>query len=100
MNRAIVIRKAGDAQIADAIAEGINAVELRNVRAEYTRLQARDGVRREGDDRRWKRTQRRLERKYAVRPVGKVRKALLVSWALIWYSVYTMGERLVEMSRR
>ena len=63
MNRALVIRTAGDAEIAAAISEGINAVELRNVRAEYAKLQARDGVRCEGDERRWQRTKRRLARK-------------------------------------
>lgn len=92
--------KTSDPRFRLGLSEGANATALRAVEADLRKLQARDGVRREGDDRRWKRTQRRLERKYAVRPVGKVRKALLVSWALVWYSVYTMGERLVEMSRR
>ena len=92
--------KTADPRMAAGIAEGAATVALREVEAENRHLKAVDGVRRQGDDRRWQRTQKRLERKYAVRPVGKVRKALLVSWALMWYSVYTMGEHLVEMSRR
>ena len=89
-----------DPRFAVGLTEGTNAIELQWVSAENERLKAREGVRRQGDDRRWQRTQRRLERKYSVRPIGKVRKALLVSWALAWYSVYTMGEHLVDMSRR
>lgn len=94
VSRALVIRTAGDPEIAAAISEGINAVELRAVRAEYAKLQARDAVRCEGDDRRWQRTRRRLARKYRVRPVGRVEGAILGVWALVWYAIYHTGEVL------
>jgi hypothetical protein len=69
------------------LTEGAATVELRAVKAEYARLQAVDAVRREGDDRRWERTRRRLARKYSTKPVGRARGAILGVWALLWLSV-------------
>lgn len=77
----------GDPRMGAAIAEGAATVELRAVKAEYARLQAVDAVRREGDDRRWERTRRRLARKYSTKPVGRARGAILGVWALLWLEV-------------
>ena len=96
MTRAMVIRTAGDAQIAGAVADGMNAVELQRVRAQYMALMARDGVRRYGDDVRWERTRRRLARKYKVEPVGRVRGALLGVVGMI----VLMSEKLIDLNRR
>ena len=86
--------KTADPGMALAISEGANAVQLRQARTEITRLQAIDGVRRNGDDRRWERTRRRLARKYRVAPVGPVRGAILGVWAMAWYGLVCMSERL------
>lgn len=85
--RAIVIKSAGDGSLAGAIVEGITARELETVRAENERLNALHGVRCEGDRKRWERTKRRLARKYSVKPVGRVRGAILGLWGLLWYKV-------------
>lgn len=100
MTRAIVVRTAGDARLAGAIAEGMNAVELRRVRAHCAMLEARDGVRRYGDDKRWQKTRKRLARKYRVEPVGRVRRVILGVWGGIWLGMYNVSERLMEMNRR
>ena len=76
--------KTADPRMAAGIAEGAATVALRTMEAENRRLKAVDGVRRQGDDRRWQRTQRRLARKYTVKPVGRARGAILGAWALVW----------------
>lgn len=90
----------GDPKMGAAIAEGAATVELRAVKAEYAKLQARDAVRSEADKKRWERTRRRLARKYSTKPVGRVRGAVLTVWACVWLAVYSMGEYLVEWNRR
>ena len=79
--------KTADPQIAGAIAEGAAVVELREVREELGKLQAREGVRTEAANRRWERTKRRLARKYSTEPVGRLHGAILGVWALLWLSV-------------
>lgn len=100
MTKALVIRTSGDAQLAGAIAEGMNAVELERVRMECARLQAQVGVRRYADDMRWERTQRRLARKYKVKPVGRVRGAILGVWGGLWLAVDNTYKRLSAWNRR
>lgn len=92
--------KTSDPRMAAGIAEGANAIALRNVCAEYAKLQAVDAVRRQADDRRWKDTQEQLAQQYSVRQHGKVYNVIVSTWALIWWAIYTMGERLVERSLR
>ena len=79
--------KTSDPRMAAGIAEGAATVALREVEAENQHLRARDGVRREADDRRWERTRRRLEKKYSTRPVGRARGAILGAWGLLWLEV-------------
>ena len=78
----------GDPAWGAAIADGVNAVQLRAVQAELNKLQAREGVRTEGDKKRWERTRRRLARKYSVKPVGRARGAVLGAWALLWTGIF------------
>lgn len=85
--RAVVIKTAGDSALANAIVDGMTAKELDAVRAENRRLNALNGVRREGDDRRWERTKRRLARKYSIKHTGRLRGAILGLWGLLWYKV-------------
>jgi hypothetical protein len=90
----------GDPTMGAAIAEGAAMVELRTVKAEYAKLQARNAVRSEADKKRWERTRKRLARKYSTKPVGHVRGAVLTAWACVWLAVYSVGEYLVEWNRR
>lgn len=80
--------RTNDPRMALGITEGAATVELRAMKAEYARLQAVNAVRREGDDRRWQRTRRRLARKYATKPVGRARGAILGVWGLLWLEIY------------
>ena len=91
--------KTADTQIAEAIAEGAAAVELRAVKAEYARLQAKDAVRSEADKRRWARTRRRLARKYSTRPVGRARGAILGLWGLFWLEVAEWRQFFADWNR-
>lgn len=92
--------KTADPQMAEAIAEGAATVELRTVKEELGKLQAREGVRAEAANTRWKRTQRRLARKYSTEPVGRVRGAFLGVWALLWYGIYAAYDYLSAWNRR
>lgn len=78
----------GDPSWGAAIADGVNAVQLRAVQAELNKLQAVEGVRAEADKKRWERTRRRLARKYSVKPVGRARGAILGAWALLWTGIF------------
>lgn len=86
----------GDTRMGAAIAEGAATVELRTVKAEYARLQAVDAIRREGDDRRWERTRRRLARKYSTKPVGRVRGAVLTAWACLWMALVSFSKYVTK----
>jgi hypothetical protein len=90
----------GDPKMGAAIAEGAATVELRTVKAEYAKLQAKDAVRREGDDRRWERTKRRLARKYSTKPVGRVRGAILGVWGLLWLEVAEWRKFFADWNRK
>ena len=91
--------KTADTQIAEAIAEGAAAVELRAVKAEYAKLQAKDAVRSEADKRRWERTRRRLARKYTTRPIGRLRGAILGLWGLFWLEVAEWRQFFADWNR-
>ena len=95
----IVEIKTSDPRFAVGLSEGANAIALRAVEAENERLKAREAVRREADEKRWNRTRQELARQYSTKPVGRVRGAFLVAWAMVWWCVYSMGERLVERSK-
>lgn len=86
----------GDTRMGAAIAEGAATVELRTVKAEYARLQAVDAIRRDGDDRRWERTRRRLARKYSTKPVGRVRGAVLTVWACVWLALVSFSKYVTK----
>lgn len=99
MNRQITIKTA-DPHMAAGIAEGAATVALRTMERENRQLKAREGVRREADAKRWQRTQKRLARKYTVKPVGKARGAVLGAWALVWTVLLGMTDFAVSAGRR
>ena len=92
--------KTNSTGMALGLTEGAATVELRTVKAEYARLQAVDAVRREGDDRRWERTRRRLARKYSTKPVGRARGAILGVWALLWLEIAEWRQYFENWNRR
>ena len=97
MQRALVIY--GDRNLGGAIADGLTARELALVRSELRRMQARDGVRRYGDKRRWSEVRAELADKYSTRPVGRVRGAILAAWALLWVGIFAEYARLSAINR-
>ena len=97
--RAIVIKTAGDPQIAGAICNGMQTAKAASINADYKRLQAVNGVRAYGDQKRWNRTQMRLARKYYVKPAGRVSGAILGLWGWLWMSIYGWHNYLAEWNR-
>ena len=99
MNRALVIY--GDRTIGNAISGGIVSAELERVQAENRHLNAVVGVRREMDAKRWKRTKRRLARKYRIKPVGRLEGAILAVWGgLLWLEIYEWYQYMSKLNRR
>ena len=90
----------GDPTMGAAIAEGAATVELRTVKAEYAKLQAKDAVRSEADKKRWERTKRRLARKYSTRPVGRARGAILGVWGLLWLEIAEWRQFFADWNRK
>ena len=89
--RAVVIKTAGNPEIAGAIVDGItqnvtplNADELAVVKAEYAKLQAAYGVMKPRDDKYWKDKINALDTKYKPEPDGKVKEAITIAWATVW----------------
>lgn len=89
----------GDPSWGAAIADGVNAVQLRAVQAELNKLQAVEGVRAEADKKRWERTQRKLARKYSTKPVGRARGTILGLWALLWTAIFGWYAKLSAWNR-
>ena len=92
--RAVVIKTVGDVEMAAPIAEALgksviplNAREMELVKAENKRLNAINGVRAEADAKRWRKTRRRLARKYAITPHGRAYRAALLAWAMVWMEI-------------
>lgn len=97
MTRALVIY--GDRRIGGAIADGMTARELALVKAELRKMQARDGVRREGDARRWQDVREELAAKYSIRPHGRLYGAILGAWALLWLGIFAEYAKLSAWNR-
>lgn len=104
--RALVIRTAGDPEIAGAIVDGmtrqvipLNSSELDAVRAELKRLQAREGTRQYRQRKDWNETSMELQRKYAVKPHGEVYRCFLIAWTLTCLTVAECGRRLARRVR-
>ena len=92
--------KTADPHMAAGIAEGAATVALRTMERENRQLKAREGVRARADEKRWQRTQKRLARKYTVKPVGKARGAVLGAWALVWTVLLGMTDFAVRGARK
>lgn len=91
-----IIIKADDPNVALAISEGANAVELRTVKAECARLNALNGVRSYGDSVRYETACKALAVKYSTPAHGRLYEAVLTAWACIWYGLYTLAEYLTK----
>lgn len=96
---ATVTVKCGDPNIAGAIVEGASAAQLRTIQEECDHLKALNGVRCEGDTRRWERQKRRLARKYTIRRDGRVKGAILGVYGLIWLYIVATWRYLDEWNR-
>ena len=92
--------KTSDPHMAAGIAEGAATVALRTMERENRQLKAREGVRARADEKRWQRTQKRLARKYTVKPVGRARGAVLGAWALVWTVLLGMTDFAVRGARK
>ena len=106
MNRAIVIKTAGDPEIAGAIVDGItkkviplDADELATVKAECARLKARDGVRRSKEDDEWPAIRDGMAVKFGCKTHGPVYNNILLAWAIMWLVIFECFRRLQAWNR-
>lgn len=107
MNRALVIRTMGDADISGAIVEGmtrrvipINDTELAMVKAEVAKLRAERDVRAYGATRRFERDRQAMAIKYSTRPVKPVTGAFLAVWGLLWLGIANAYSYFAAWNRR
>lgn len=107
MTRALVIRMMGDPALTGPMADGVcqrviplDTGEMNALRAERDRLAAQRTIRNFGDDKRWRRTKRRLARKYRVKRHGKAYWAMMRVYALLCYGVDMAHKRLSAWNRR
>ena len=92
--------KTNDPRFAIGLSEGANAVALRTIEAENRHLRAVYGVRREADEKRWKRTQKRLERKYGTPEHGRLYGAFWGCVGAVVLGVYEWYDWLSAWNRR
>lgn len=99
MKRAVVIRTAGDREIAGAIVDGMTRKvipltedELGHVRAECIQLRDRRTLRRRRAQRRQERDRELLALKYPIESNGRLYGALLGAWAALWLCVTAIRE--------
>ena len=99
--RALVIKTYGDPTLCGAIVDGVarqviplDGGELTAIKAEYTRLKAREAMRQEADDRRWEETKADLEAQYAVKTHGRIYNTILLTYALICLVIMTLFAKL------
>lgn len=94
MKRAVMIKVYGDPEMGEAMAGAVagrviplDDREMEAVRAENKRLSAINGVRAEGDEKRWPEIQADMARVYAVKRHGRVYEAVLLAWAMLWLEI-------------
>lgn len=105
MTRAIVIKRYGDAQIGDAIVDGMtkaismDAASIAAVRAECERLRALQDIRAYADTVRLDAACKALDVKYPAEEHGRVYGAIIGVWGLLWYCIYCAYDYLSEWNR-
>lgn len=104
--RAVVIKAAGDQEIAGAIMDGIsrtitplNDKELAVVKAELAKIKAAYGVMKPRDDRYWMDKIAALDSKYGTEPDGKIKGAMTLIWATIWDFIFDWFKYFQEWNR-
>ena len=102
MKKCVVVKLYGNMEDAPKIAEPFTKVipvddgQMQMVIAENKRLNALNGVRSYGDSVRFESASKALAIKYAVKPVGRVRGAILTAWACLWLALVSMSEYLTR----
>lgn len=101
--RALVIRTAGDPEIAGAIVDGmtrqvipLNSAELDAMREELKKLRAREGTRQYRQRKDWSETCADLQRKYGVKQHGTVYQYMLIGWALTCLTIEECCRRIAN----
>lgn len=105
--RAVVFRTVGDAELGNAIVDGmmkpLTSDELETVKAELERMKeenARLGVRTVRDRKDFKRKMKRLKSHYPpVRKLTKPEEVLLVGWVLFCLTIQACYKKLAAINR-
>ena len=105
MNRAIVIKMAGNAELAAAVADGMTKVltiggkEMDMIKAENKQLKAKQGVKEFAEDAAWKEIKAKMARTYRVKRHGKVYNFILLTWAMLCCAIQEEYKRLSAWNR-
>ena len=106
MTRALVIKKIGNTEFANAIENGIvstivplDSGELAAVRAENDTLKAAQGVRKYADDQAWDEIKADMDATYRVKTHGVVYHKIILAWALVWLTFCECVRRLQRWNR-
>lgn len=106
MTRAIVIKRYGDPALSGAIADGMTKViemdvaSIAAVRAECERLRALNDIHRYADGIRLDAACKALAVKYPPERHGRLYRAILGAWGLLWTVIYGVYDYLSEWNRR
>lgn len=84
MNKAIVIRAAGDIQWGQAIAEGVAQVELQRAQQQLQRVSDQLGVRRECAAKETRKKIMKARRLYRFDRPSPITRALMIGWAMVY----------------
>ena len=99
MKRAVAIRVFGNPAMGCALGSALTTKELELVKAENKRLDALNGVRAYGDEKRWQDVRNELATKYTTRPANKLSGAILGLWALLWTVIFGWYAKLSAWNR-
>ena len=99
MTRAVAIRIVGHPAMGCALGSALTTKELELMKAENKRLDALNGVRAYGDEKRWQDVSGALARKYSSKPAGRLYGAVLGLWALLWTVIFGWYAKLSAWNR-
>ena len=104
--RALVIRAAGDEEIAGAIADALvpmtNADEIKQLKAEMQAMrerEAKNGVAAEHTAKNWHEMYTEILERPLPEPSCKVAQVLLIGWAMLWMQIYDWYDYLSRWNR-
>ena len=106
MKRAVVFRTVGDADLGNAIVDGmikpLESCELETVKAELEKIKAENtalGVRTVRDKKYFDRKMRKLKREGYPKPPCKAEQYMILAWAMTWLAIKAFYDWMASINR-